>query len=55
MTQLDCNHDCQKCPAWTLGGRTNCILINEIMKKLVYETDIAHMNQKGTYKEMNKQ
>ena len=51
MTGLDCNHDCQKCPAWTLGGRTNCIIINETMKKLEYETDTSRIERNNAYRE----
>ena len=52
MTELNCNHDCQKCPGWTLGGETNCLVINEIMKKARLETDIARIHRNNAFKEV---
>ena len=41
MTGLNCNHDCQKCPGWTLRGETCCIIINQVMKTARIETKTA--------------
>lgn len=43
MTDLNCNHDCQKCPGWTLSGETNCIIINQVMKTVRTKTKIAEV------------
>ena len=43
MTELNCNHECHKCPGWTLNGETNCIIINQVMKTARMETKIASL------------
>ena len=50
---MDCNHDCEKCPASSfIGGETNCILLNENIfairaKKEAYKEMANYYKKKG--------
>lgn len=51
MTELNCNHDCKNCPAWTLSGQTPCIVINKVLDKLDFQERTARQEWHNAIKE----
>lgn len=52
MTELNCNHECLKCPAWTLSGETSCIIINQVMRTARMETKVVEAELRNETKKV---
>ena len=51
VLKMNCNHDCQKCPASSfIDGETNCILLNEEIHAIRAKKE-AYKEQMRYYKE----